>query len=135
MCNNSVDVVDRNQRSQQSQISFPRIVPGSKPQQRIRCIGVQSSVRVLRRVVLRSFFMCCQWSELTFLYLRDGIFPDKHTRPLAAPTPMSKFRSSAAFEHLRVKLHRMLCWLKFFRLTLRAQRLFTMRFRSWFHTH
>ena len=123
----------QNQRSEQSQISFPRIVSGDRSQQRIRCIAVQSSIRVLRRMMLRSFFM--RWSELTFLYLRNGIFPDNHTLPLATTTPMSKFRLSSAFEHLRAKLHWILFWLKFFRLTQRAQRLFAMRFRLWFRTY
>ena len=123
----------QNQRSEQSQISFPRIVSGDRSQQRIRCIAVQSSIRVLRRMMLRSFFM--RWSELTFLYLRNGIFPDNHTLPLATTTPMSKFRLSSAYEHLRAKLHWILFWLKFFRLTQRAQRLFAMRFRLWFRTY
>ena len=78
-------------------------------------------------------FMRC--SELTFLYLRDGIFPDKHTHPLVTTTAMSKFRLSSAFEHLRAKLHWILFSLKFFCLTQRAQRLFAMIFRSRFRTH
>ena len=76
--------------------------------------------RVLLHVMLRFFFM--HWSELTLLYLRDGIFPDKHTHPLATTTLMSKFRLSLASEHLSAKLHWILFWLKFFRLKQRQHR-------------
>ena len=84
-------------------------------------------------MVLRSFFT--RWSGVTFLYLCAGNFTDRHTRPLAAPTPKFNFRSSKAYEHLRGKLHWILFWLQFFRLTQRAQRLFVERLLLWFHNH
>ena len=62
-------------------------------------------------------------------------FPDRHTRPLAAPTPKFNFLSSEACGHLRSKLRWILFWLRFFRLTQRAQRLLAERLRLWFHNH
>ena len=95
---------------------------GAQPIQLSWSIAVQRGMRVLRRVVLCSFFT--RWSGITFLYLRAGNFTDTHTRPLAAPTPKLNFQSSREHEHLRGELHWILFWLQFFRPTQRAQRLF-----------
>ena len=106
---------------------------GTQPIQRSRSIAVQRGMRVLRRMVLRSFFT--RWSGITFLYVRAGNLPDRHTRPLAAPTPKFNFRSSKAYGLLRGKLHWILFWLQFFRLTQRAQRLLAERLWLWCHNH
>ena len=106
---------------------------GTQPIQRSRSIAVQRGMRVLRRMVLRSFFT--RWSGITFLYVRAGNLPDRHTRPLAAPIPKFNFRCSKAYGLLRGKLHWILFWLQFFRLTQRAQRLLAERLWLWCHNH